>query len=129
MPNIYNTARGSKIDIDRLKLMNETTIAVGNANMNARGDIVERGKIVKTREQVAQENYNLSGNNIVKEVKRKQNEIEADIPVATADLENDLNDAAPSPMPLDSSPRGGLANAVSKNEEIQRAMDLPNRKI
>lgn len=74
MSNLYKTARGATVDVDRLKLVNETTIAVGNSSTNARGDLVKGNKIVKTREQIAQEIYNISGNNIVKKSRVKDNE-------------------------------------------------------
>ena len=38
MPNVYRTARGLQIDIDQLRLANETAVAVGNHRVNARGD-------------------------------------------------------------------------------------------
>ena len=69
MSNVHRTARGATIDMDRLKLLNETTIAVGNTGTNARGDLVKGNQIVKTREQLIQETYNISGNNIAKEAK------------------------------------------------------------
>ena len=82
MSGIYKTSRGQAIDLDRLKLINQTAIAVGNAGTNARGDLVQGGKIVKTREQLAQEHYNISGNNIVKDqkVRRSGAEIQPDTP-------------------------------------------------
>ena len=44
--------RGKEIDMVSLAKKNDRTIALGNANMNARGDILgSGGKIVKTREE------------------------------------------------------------------------------
>ena len=52
------TAQGKKIDMDALRVANETTVAVGNMGVNARGDVLGRGgKIVKTRDQVMKEEY------------------------------------------------------------------------
>lgn len=46
------TYRGKKIDLQSLIMMNEQTVALGNANMNARGDILGKGgRIVKTAEE------------------------------------------------------------------------------
>jgi hypothetical protein len=59
MPSIYKTARGAMIDIDSLRLANETVVAVGNARVNARGDqIDEYGNIIATRNQVMDRHYN-----------------------------------------------------------------------
>jgi hypothetical protein len=56
--NIYKSAKGKPVDLDRLKLKNETTIAVGNKAVNARGDLLgPGGKIVKTRDEVMKERY------------------------------------------------------------------------
>jgi len=44
--------RGQQVDMDKLVLTNQQSIAIGNANMNARGDIIGKGgKIIKTREE------------------------------------------------------------------------------
>lgn len=54
----HRTYRGRPIDIDALIMMNQKSVAVGNANMNARGDILGKGGIiVKTKEAVAEEYY------------------------------------------------------------------------
>lgn len=53
---IYRTMQGKEIDMGKLINQNETTIAVGNMRVNARGDrIGPGGKIVQTREQVLAE--------------------------------------------------------------------------
>lgn len=58
MGRTYRTMQGKEIDMEKLSLKNETTIAVGNVRMNARGDeLGAGGKIVKTREQVLAEYY------------------------------------------------------------------------
>lgn len=50
--------RGEVLDMSRLIAQNEKTVALGNASMNARGDIVgPGGKIIKRREQQATEYY------------------------------------------------------------------------
>lgn len=50
--------RGEVLDMGRMIAQNEKTVALGNASMNARGDIVgPGGKIIKRREQVATEYY------------------------------------------------------------------------
>ena len=58
MPSIYRTARGNQIDMDRLRLANETAVAVGNQRVNARGDrLDEKGNIVKAKDDVMSEHY------------------------------------------------------------------------
>lgn len=52
------TAKGEVLDMTALMGNNSDTVALGNANMNARGDIVNRsGEVLKSREVVVQEYY------------------------------------------------------------------------
>lgn len=52
MANVHYSYRGQPVDMDALAKKFEKEIALGNARMNAKGDIVGRGgKIIKTREQ------------------------------------------------------------------------------
>lgn len=54
----YRTSSGKNVDFGALLLANETTPAVGNMNVNARGDEIDpAGNITKTREQIMRE-YN-----------------------------------------------------------------------
>jgi hypothetical protein len=55
---VYRTMQGKEIDIDKLRVRNETTLAVGNARVNARGDeLGPGGKIIRKREEVVSEYY------------------------------------------------------------------------
>ena len=78
----YRTASGKLVDMDTLALRNEYTIAVGNMNVNARGDqLGEGGQIVKTREEIMSEHYATKGAVVPKQTNSREqvtNEIEAD---------------------------------------------------
>lgn len=53
---IYRTARGAQVDMNKLVTQNEMTIAVGNAKVNARGDkLGPNGEIIKRREDILKE--------------------------------------------------------------------------
>ena len=53
---VYRTASGKPVDMDALRMANETYIAVGNMRVNARGDeLGPGGKIVRTREEIQAE--------------------------------------------------------------------------
>jgi hypothetical protein len=48
MTNVYKTAHGRIVDMDKLMNQNELTLAVGNKKVNARGDkIGPGGQIIK----------------------------------------------------------------------------------
>ena len=52
------TMRGKTLDMGELAAKNEKAIALGNAKMNARGDLIGlKGNIVKRREVMTQEYY------------------------------------------------------------------------
>lgn len=58
MARIIKSMRGKEVDMEKLNLKNETTPAVGNMKVNARGDELGKGgKIVRTREEVLQDYY------------------------------------------------------------------------
>ena len=58
MANVYRTNRGKMVDIDKVKLMNEETIAVGNMRVNARGDVLGAGStVVAGRNQLMDQVY------------------------------------------------------------------------
>lgn len=135
MANVHRTARGKGIDIDRLKLMNETTVAVGNAGVNARGDVVRGNKVIKTREQITQENYKIRGNNVVKDANsRRAVNIEPDFVNPPLSPLEELSTAANGPevieqLPLENEPRGGLASAVSRGKNVAAAFDTQRKRI
>jgi hypothetical protein len=55
---VYKSMQGREVDLDKLRNRNETTLAVGNARVNARGDeIGPGGKIIKKREDIMAEYY------------------------------------------------------------------------
>lgn len=55
---MYRTMQGRLVDIDRLRASNENVPAVGNMNVNARGDVLgPGGKIARTKEQVMKQYY------------------------------------------------------------------------
>lgn len=148
--SVYKTARGSNIDLDKLKLYNETVIAVGNTQTNVRGDIVKGGKIIKTREQVMQEHYNLSGNNIPRNPKPETNHrIEEDdiamgfepptdnevivnidpIPAVDFTAETVPEELAIEETTPEDRPRGGLADAVARSQELTEKLAAQRKRI
>jgi len=55
---VYRSMQGKEVDMHKLAMQNEMTVAVGNARVNARGDeLGPGGKIVKKREDVLKEYY------------------------------------------------------------------------
>lgn len=58
MAKMHRTANGKQLDIEALKTKHEKTRALGNMNVNARGDEVDsKGNIVRRREEIVQQHY------------------------------------------------------------------------
>lgn len=55
---IYRTAQGKVIDMGKLMLQNEKTRAVGNMNVNARGDVIDdRNEVIETKNTSVKKQY------------------------------------------------------------------------
>ena len=55
---MYRTMQGRMVDIEKLRAANEGVQAVGNMNVNARGDVLGAGgKVVTSKAQVMQQYY------------------------------------------------------------------------
>lgn len=96
MGKIYRTMQGKRIDVDAFLAQNEMTQAVGNMNVNARGDVLGAGgKIVKTREQVMAEYYR-DNPKAVKDTPLAQNALAPDADpapgVTAADMPKELSE-------------------------------------
>jgi hypothetical protein len=58
MGKVYTSMRGKEIDMEKMALRHETTPAVGNMRVNARGDMLgSGGQVIKTKEQILEEYY------------------------------------------------------------------------
>jgi hypothetical protein len=106
---VHKTAMGSTIDMDLIRLSNENTRAVGNMPVNARGDMIDNtGSIVKTREQIVNEYYQLHSN-IPSSRKISKNTIVPDeLPDPMAPTFNTINDDTLSAR------SGSLADEIKK---------------
>ena len=55
---MYRTMQGRMVDIEKLRAANESVQAVGNMNVNARGDVLGAGgQVVTPKEQVIKKYY------------------------------------------------------------------------
>jgi hypothetical protein len=138
MATNHRTARGVPIDMDRIRLANEQTIAVGNMKVNARGDqLGAGGKVIKTRQQIMAEKNKLHKSPIADSFTGVaesmddiiQETVVIDIPepqTVTPVAENipvlESADAAPTYV----KPRGSFADAVAKETEVTQELLDPS---
>ena len=100
---VYKSMQGKTVDMDLLRQKNELTPAVGNARVNARGDeLGAGGKIVRKREDVLEDYYRDTPNQVPdeapvaageSEVEHKADAVEEEIAeqVQDEDVENSEN--------------------------------------
>jgi hypothetical protein len=56
---VYRTAQGKTLDMGSLVLQNENIRAVGNMNVNARGDLLDdRDHVIQSKTQQVNQEYN-----------------------------------------------------------------------
>lgn len=130
MTTIRRTAMGNAVDIDQLRLANETTIAIGNAKTNARGDLLGAGgKVIKTRAQVMQEYHHLNMKPAADDYD-DSHEYNHSSKVITQPKSNVVQRAAqevpPSSEPVAySKPRGSFAESLAKEAEVTQELLEP----
>jgi hypothetical protein len=138
MSRIYKTARGKQVDIDRIKLSNETAIAIGNMKVNARGDLIGAGgQITAGRNQIMDQAYAVgegySPTNSA-QVAKKQAAVDATKAKALHDLANNLvepkiNEPVVDPdAPSTPARRGTLASSVAKPTTVNQGPVTDPRK-
>lgn len=86
--------RGKSVDMSRLMAQNSTKIALGNANMNARGDVLQNGVVVQSREEIARA-YHSSNPKAVRQVAIKN--IKDEVFVSPVEALENLKNQLPAP--------------------------------
>lgn len=141
MTRTYKTAKGKVIDMDKIKLANETVTAVGNMKVNARGDkLGPGGQIVAGRNQVMDRVYAVDSGgyspNNPEILAERQAMMEASKAKELHDLANNLVntssaepivDAESESVEKEPTARGSLASSVAKTAVVKQE-PLPNPK-
>ena len=124
MTKIYKTARGKAVDIDKVKLANETAISVGNMRVNARGDLIGAGgQVAAGRNQLMDRVYAVEdapySPNDPGTFAQQQRVLEASNAEQLTNLTNNLTVPVTPPVDTETpatapAARGSLANSVAK---------------
>ena len=127
---IYRTAQGRVVDFGALQAQNEQVRAVGNMQVNARGDKLDAdGNIISTRAQQVNRNLNRTTNAVVGPIPTStQSQKDEHLAAIRAADQEKLEQAriqrqslrAQGEVPLVDQPATGLAAAMA------RAAKLPN---
>ena len=135
MATNHRTARGIPVDMDRLRLANEQTIAVGNMKVNARGDqLGAGGKIIKTRQQVMAEKNKLHKGPLADEFTGVAESMELTVqenvtinipqPKTVTPIADDTPVVETAPTYI--KPRGSFAEAVAEQTEVTQELLDPS---
>ena len=132
MSNVYKTVKGKSIDIDKIKLSNESTIAVSNIKVNARGDALGPGGSVSAgRNQIMDQVYMVEATPEPPYSPNSPETIAAMQAIQDATSAKKLHDLASSLIPSGSpqepladgstpAVRGALASAVAKTVSVNQ---------
>lgn len=123
----YKSAMGKVVDLGALMLENENVRAVGNMNVNARGDMLDAAnKVIDSKNKQVQRQYhrqttNVSHNTVPPSVRKSQQNI------STANNLPDTKEIISEPLPVEeptisSTPRGGLAAAIAKSQAVKQEL-------
>jgi hypothetical protein len=137
---VYKTAQGKAIDLGSLLLQNEGVRAVGNMNVNARGDLLDSGnKVIDRKNRQIQRQHNrqtvsaptATVHTSTREAKQAQQEVPVDESVVdtfTEDLGVDKQADPVAPIVDDAEvPQGGLAAAIARSRAIKQELEKTPR--
>jgi len=139
----YKTAQGKTVDLGQLILQNENVRAVGNMNVNARGDRLDSSnRVIDSKNQQVQRQHqrqiatNVSNQAVhtsnvhARRTKKAAEQTTPDI------VDNTLDDLAPAEAePVDTTPNapastgGGLAAAIARSRTVVQEKEKTPREI
>ena len=138
---IYRSAMGKPVDLGALFLQNEHVRAVGNMNVNARGDVLDSAnRVVEPKNRQVQRKYrrqtNVSGGAATTGTMAAKQAAEMATKVDANDQFADLIDDTPAPVVVQeksavesttATPRGGLAAAIARSREVKQELEKTAR--
>jgi hypothetical protein len=127
---------GKPVDLGALLLQNEKVRAVGNMNVNARGDIIDSAnRVIETKNRQVQRHYQKQTNvtngpvaTSIRSAKAQIENTEVDL-TEFSDLpeDNDVVIVKESALEPETPPKGGLAAAIARSREVKQELDKTPR--
>jgi hypothetical protein len=140
---VYRSAQGKLVDLGALLLQNEQVRAVGNMNVNARGDLLDgNNTIIDKKNDRVQRQYNRQTQSNVTTgrvatsnaaLKKIQQDLPTEDPVvdpldAFEPVDPTVDDVQEPEVATSSSiPKGGLAAAIARSKEIKQELEKTPR--
>lgn len=103
MANLVRTAKGNLVDLNQMFMDNQKAVALGNASMNARGDILKHGKVIKTVEEQREEYEEVAAKTTVTKnipVSTQSDKLEKIVKEEVEELPTFKSKKKPAPKPL-----------------------------
>jgi hypothetical protein len=109
------------VDLGALQLRNENVRAVGNMNVNARGDLIDsQNRPIRTRNDQVGKQYKKQTTNVTDTPvpsSRRSQPVQNEIPAAPEDFLDDVEKTTSAPA---AAPSSGLAAAIARAREIKQ---------
>lgn len=137
---VYKSAQGKTVDLGALLLQNESVRAVGNMDVNARGDTLDStNRVIDQKNRQVQRQYrkqsvapsnNLpptTSNRAARQTQQEQQIDEKTTPVKTKEIVSTTVEEknATSSQPLS----GGLAAAIARSREVKQNLEKSPRQL
>jgi hypothetical protein len=115
----YRTAQGRVVDLGAVIAQNETVRAVGNMNVNARGDVIDnQGRVLSTRGEQVNRNLNRQTNANSGPVPSSNRVPQQSPPARLSEVEQ---------LELDRTQREAKREAVARGEAVELKGDAPTQ--
>lgn len=142
---VYRTAQGRTVDLGALQLKNENIRAVGNMNVNARGDLLDQwNRPIASRNNQVSKQYSRQTTNVTDEpvktssqdtvpARKKQSRTTqppAEVPTAPEDFQDDfVKPEATTGISRPAIPEGGLASAMARARQVKQEPLLTPKQV
>ena len=128
----YRTAQGKTVDLGQLILQNENVRAVGNMNVNARGDRLDSSnKVIDSKnQQVQRQHQRQIATNVSDRTVHTSNVHARKAKMTAQESAVDSTDTTPvDTTPVDTTPKGGLAAAIARSRTVVQEKEKTPREI
>lgn len=133
---VYRTAQGKIVDLGAIQLRNENVRAVGNMDVNARGDRVDsQNRAIDSRTQQVSRQYKRQTSNVQNQSTRVSRAPDRQpAPQKSSPVTETLNEVSIDPSVVENltsePPTSGLAAAIARARQItQVPLDPPKKPI
>ena len=135
----YRTAQGKTVDLGQLILQNENVRAVGNMNVNARGDRLDSSNRVidSKNQQIQRQHQRQIASNVSDQTvhtsnvhARRAKQAEQEIAVAPVEDTTPVDTTPVDTTPVDTAPTGGgLAAAIARSRTVVQEKEKTPREL